>query len=63
MIDTQQSEPDIKRDQVQRPPDLTDDTRMHRREEAKFGMSLPLMIALVGAVFLIVIIVAVIATR
>ena len=42
---------------------LADDTRPQRQQEARFGMSVPLMIAIVGAIFLIVIIAAVLATR
>ena len=63
MIDTRENGPEIKRDQVQRPPDLTDDTLQHRKEEAIFGLSVPIMITIVGAIFLLVIIVAVLATR
>ena len=63
MVNTHPNEPDIKQEQVQVRPDLTQDLREHRQQEARFGMSVPLMIALVGAIFLIVIIAAVIATR
>jgi hypothetical protein len=63
MIDSEQDVPDIKKEQVQYPPNLADDTRPQRQQEARFGMSVPLMIAIVGAIFLIVIIAAVLATR
>lgn len=63
MAQSQHEQPDIKREQTARPPDLTDDTYEHRREEAIFGMSVPIMIAIVGIIFLLVIIGAVVATR
>lgn len=59
MIDTQERGPDIKREQVQQAPDLTDDTRAHRREEAIFGMSVPLMIGLVAVIFIAIVIIVI----
>jgi hypothetical protein len=63
LVNTYGNEPDIKREQAQATPNLTDDTPQHRQEEARYGMSVPLMIAIVGGIFLLVIIGAIIATR
>jgi hypothetical protein len=55
--------PDIKREQVHQRPDLTHDTRENRGDEAKYGKSIPIVVAIVGVVFVLVIIGAIVATR
>ena len=56
MISNQDARPDIKTEQEQHPPQQLDDPEQVAQEERKFGLAIPISVALISILFILVII-------